>query len=67
VPETKYVKIVFDGQSYWLLWRWNPYLDPAPGALSGDYRYATGPFNTVEDAKKTITEGWTTIDFKAAT
>jgi hypothetical protein len=49
--EQKNVKIVYDGQGYWLLWhwenRWSPDKHPTPEQLpqlSGFYLYVTGPF-----------------------
>jgi len=76
--EKKHVKIVYDGQGYWLLWhwenRWSPDKHPTPEQLpqlSGFYLYVTGSFGSLAEAEnaiteRVITEGWKLIPFQRA-
>jgi hypothetical protein len=62
---TKIVKIVSDGQKYWLLWHWEHVLlktHPLDELL-----YCSGPFGSTEEAEKAVTLGWTLEPFKPAT
>ena len=73
--ETKQLKIVYDGQGYWLLWRWeNPWFpdnhltQQQLPRMSGYYQYVTGPFESLPQAENAITErviaeGWKLIPF----
>ena len=61
--EIKQLKIVYDGQGYWLLWhwenRWFPNKHPTQERLpqlSGYYLCVTGPFESAAEAEKAITE-----------
>jgi hypothetical protein len=74
MSEIKYVKTVFDGQGFWLLWHWpkswTPDRHPAPEELpklSGGYLYASGPFVDIAEAEKAISDDWTQIPFRSAT
>jgi len=67
MTETKLVKIVFDGQKYWLLWHWNPYVQPTPDNLTGVYSHVSGPFDKESEAQGKIPDGWTPIPFKPST
>jgi hypothetical protein len=66
MPETKFVKIVSDGQEYCLLWDWSKHLTPID--LKTSYTYASGPFKSVMDADteadKAISPGWTPIRYR---
>jgi hypothetical protein len=63
MPETEYVKIVFDGQEYWLLWRWNKLLTPTD--LKYSYTYASGPFDSIAQAEQMVTPGWTLEPYRS--
>ena len=62
MPEIKQVKIVSDGQEYWLLWHWEkvwlPNMHPAHEQLSGRYSYVSGPFGSAAEAEQAIPDGW---------
>jgi hypothetical protein len=60
----KYVKVVHDGQVYWLLWNWQKkptvhYANPISGPIS-----SPSEANEVADVAKT--EGWAVIPFPAS-
>jgi len=64
---TKHVKVVFDGQAYWLLWNWGTYRTPV--TLPAAFSYASGPFESEADAEKAVTEkliaeGWKLVPFR---
>jgi hypothetical protein len=67
MPETKFVKIVFDGQAYWLLWRWGACVHPTPDSLTAIYSYVSGPFENLGKAQEVIPDDWTLIPFVSAT
>jgi hypothetical protein len=67
MPETKYVKIVFDGQEYWLLWRWRPDIQPMPDNLTAGYSHVSGPFERLSKAQEAIPNDWTPIPFRRPT
>jgi hypothetical protein len=56
MPETKFVKLVFDGQWYWLLWHWNKQVTPTQ--LNNSYTFASGPFPSIVEAERAVTSGW---------
>jgi hypothetical protein len=63
---TKHVKMLRDGQEYWLFWHWDKLWAPDTHPtdeqlpkLSGRYLYASGPFGTAAEAKKAIKDDWT--------
>ncbi len=62
MPEAKLVKIVFDDRGYWLLWHWERALlrmHPLDDLL-----YCSGPFESIAEAAKAVTPGWTLIPFQ---
>jgi hypothetical protein len=63
MPKTEYVKMIFDGQVYWLLWHWNKRLTPT--RLKTSYAYASGPFECVTEAEKEVIAGWTLIPYQS--
>jgi hypothetical protein len=70
---TKIVKMVYDGQGYWLLWHWEmvPLLDAHPtderlSVLSGHMLYGSGPYGSKEDARKAVAADWMLIPFQSA-
>jgi len=62
--EARFVKIMFDGQEYWLLWEWNKHLSPTQ--LRDSYTYASGPFHSAVEAETAITSDWTPIRYLSA-
>jgi hypothetical protein len=62
---TKLVKIVFDGQGYWLLWHWEQVLSKTHPL--DEFLYCSGPFGSIEEAEKAVTPGWTLERFKLST
>jgi hypothetical protein len=65
MPEVKHVKIVSDGQFYWLLWRWRPYFQPTPDDLTAAYFHVSGPFESLSKAQDAIPGDWTPIPYPA--
>jgi hypothetical protein len=67
---TKLVKVVHDGQHYWLLWHWESltFVQPASEnktGLSAQMLYASGPFVSAAEAEKAVvTSGWTLMPFQ---
>ena len=64
---TKLVKIVFDGQGYWLLWHWHPDIQPTPDNLTAGYSHVSGRFDSLDKAREAIPGDWTPIPYKAST
>jgi hypothetical protein len=76
--EQKNVKIIYDGQGYWLLWHWEKPWFPDKHLtqqqlprMSGYYQYVTGPFESLAEVENSITErviaeGWKLIPFRQA-
>jgi hypothetical protein len=62
MPETEYVKMVYYGQA-WMLWHWNKHLTPTH--LKDSYTCASGPFESVAEAEKAVTSGWTLIPYQS--
>lgn len=50
----KTAKIVYDSQSYWLLWHWQELLSGTP--LKHAARYVGGPFETLEEVNQAAEE-----------
>lgn len=64
---TKLVKIVSDGEKYWLLWHWNQDFRPTPDNLTGGYSHVSGPFDGLSKAQEAIPSDWTQISFRSGT
>jgi hypothetical protein len=65
MADVKHVKVVFDGQSYWLLWRWRPCFQPCPDDITAAYSQASGPFESLRRAQDGIPGDWTPILYTA--
>lgn len=63
MSSTGYVKLVFDGQVYWLLWRWNKHVTQT--GVKTSYAYASGPFESVTEAEGAVIPGWKLIPYRS--
>ena len=60
----KLVKVVHDGQSYWLLWHWDVLMLHATKHLNNSIQFVQGPFSTIEQAETAIPKDWTLVPFR---
>ena len=60
----KLVKVVHDGQSYWLLWHWEVLMLRKTSGQNTSPRFVQGPFSTVEQAETAIPKDWTPVPFR---
>jgi hypothetical protein len=60
----KLVKVVHDGQSYWLLWHWDVLMLHTTKHLKNSTQFVQGPFSTIEQAETAIPKDWTPVPFQ---